>query len=445
MLIANRGEVALRIQRTCREMGIETVAVYSEADRDSMYVRLADEAVCIGPAPADKSYLNMPSMIAAAEITDAQAIHPGYGFLSERVAFAQMVQKSGFVFIGPQSDLLELMADKLQSKRYMQAQGFDVLSGFDCEPDMLSSVLQQKTDDLGYPVMIKARHGGAGRALGVVEKPEQLLSSFQSVQSQAKHLFKNDELYVERYLKHPRHIEVQVLGDGQGAAVCLGTRDCSVQRHHQKIIEQTAIEGIDTDVLMALAERCVLVSKDLNYQGLGTFEFLYDQGAFYFIEMNTRLQVEHTITEQVLGLDLVRLQIEAAMGTLNLEHCMNSVGHSKKYAMECRINAEHHETFIPSSGMITHWHSPGGLGVRVDSHLYTGYEVPPYYDSLIAKVVTEGRSRRQCIERMRHALLELVVEGIETNIPLLKGILLDPEFLEGQVDTGYLTKYLERL
>ena len=440
VLIANRGEIALRVQRACRELGIKTVVVHSEADREAKYVRLADESVCIGPAPAQESYLHMPAIIAAAEVTDAEAIHPGYGFLAENADFAQRVEKSGFVFIGPRPESIVMMGDKVSAKQAMIQAGVPVVPGSEGalsdDPDEILETARR----VGLPVIIKAAGGGGGRGMRVVNHESDLINAVQMTRAEAKVAFGNPEVYMEKYLEKPRHIEIQILADGEGKAVWLGERDCSLQRRHQKIMEEAPAPGIDRDLIYQIAERCAEACRQMRYRGAGTFEFLYENEEFYFIEMNTRIQVEHTITECITGIDLVQEQIKIAAGvpfTFKQED-IHILGH----AIECRINAEDPYTFMPSPGLVTKWHTPGGMGVRTDSHVFSGYRVPPYYDSMIGKIITYGQDRKQAIARMDIALSEMVVEGISTNIPLHRELLHDPVFIKGGMDIHYLEKKL---
>ena len=440
VLIANRGEIALRIQRACRELGIKTVVVHSEADREAKYVRLADESVCIGPAPAQQSYLHMPAIIAAAEVTDAEAIHPGYGFLAENADFAQRVEKSGFVFIGPRPESIVTMGDKVSAKQAMIKAGVPVVPGSDGalgdDPQEILEIARR----VGLPVIIKAAGGGGGRGMRVVNNESELVNAVQMTRAEAKVAFGNPEVYMEKYLEKPRHIEIQILADGEGQAVWLGERDCSLQRRHQKIIEEAPAPGIERELIRKIAERCAEACRQMRYRGAGTFEFLYENGEFYFIEMNTRIQVEHTITECITGIDLVQEQIKIAAGvpfTLKQEDIQ-----FKGHAIECRINAEDPYTFMPSPGLVTKWHTPGGMGVRTDSHVFSGYRVPPHYDSMIGKIITYGQDRKQAIARMDIALSEMIVEGISTNIPLHRELLNDPGFIKGGMDIHYLEKKL---
>jgi acetyl-CoA carboxylase biotin carboxylase subunit len=436
ILIANRGEIALRVLRACREMGIKTVRVYSEADREANYVRLADEAVCIGPASPRDSYLNMPSLISAAEVTDSEAIHPGYGFLSESADFAERVEKSGFVFIGPRPDSIRTMGDKVHAKRAMIAAGVPVVPGSaGALPEDPKEILRVARE-VGYPVMIKAAGGGGGRGMRVVYTEAALLTSVAMTRTEAGAAFNNSEVYLEKFLENPRHIEIQVMADGEGKAVWLGERDCSMQRRHQKIIEEAPAPGIDRSLVERIGERCAEACRQMRYRGAGTFEFLYENGEFFFIEMNTRIQVEHTVTEMITGLDLVQWQIKVAAGekfTLR-QRDVRLHGH----AIECRINAEDPHKFTPSPGKVTNWHVPGGPGIRIDSHVFTGYTVPPYYDSLIAKLVAFGDDRDHARIRMDIALSEMIVEGVKTNIQLHRELLQDENYIAGGTSIHYL-------
>jgi acetyl-CoA carboxylase biotin carboxylase subunit len=436
ILIANRGEIALRIQRACREMGIKTVVVHSEADREAKYVRLADESVCIGPAASRDSYLNMPAIIAAAEVTDAEAIHPGYGFLSENADFADRVEKSGFVFIGPRPESIRLMGDKVSAKQAMIEAGVPVVPGSPgALPEDPAEILRLASD-VGYPVIIKAAGGGGGRGMRVVHTEAALLSSVAMTKSEAGAAFNNPEVYLEKFLENPRHIEIQVLADGGRNAVWLGERDCSMQRRHQKVIEEAPAPGIARKLIERIGERCAEACRKIQYRGAGTFEFLYENDEFYFIEMNTRIQVEHPVTELITGIDLVQQQIRVAAGekfTLR-QRDISFKGH----ALECRINAEDPFTFVPSPGRVTNWHTPGGPGVRIDSHVFNGYFVPPHYDSMIAKVITYGDTREQAVARMNIAFSEMVVEGIKTNIPLHRELMVDGRFMAGGTSIHYL-------
>lgn len=440
ILIANRGEIALRIQRACRELGIKTVVVHSEADREAKYVRLADESVCIGPAPSRESYLNMPAIISAAEVTDSEAIHPGYGFLSENADFADRVEKSGFVFIGPRPDTIRLMGDKVSAKRAMIEAGVPVVPGSEgALPDDPQEIIRVARE-VGYPVIIKAAGGGGGRGMRVVYTEAALLNAVTMTRSEAGAAFNNPEVYMEKFLENPRHVEIQVLADGGRNAVWLGERDCSMQRRHQKVIEEAPAPGIARRLIERIGDRCADACRKMGYRGAGTFEFLYENGEFYFIEMNTRIQVEHPVTELITGVDLVQQQILIAAGekfTLR-QRDITFKGH----AIECRINAEDPFRFVHSPGRITNWHTPGGPGVRIDSHAFNGYFVPPNYDSMIAKVITYGDTRDQALARMRTALSEMVVEGISTNIPLHRELLQDARFVEGGTSIHYLENKL---
>ncbi len=436
ILIANRGEIALRIQRACREMGIKTVVVHSEADRDAKYVRLADESVCIGPPASRDSYLNMPAIIAAAEVTDAEAIHPGYGFLSENADFADRVEKSGFVFIGPRPESIRLMGDKVSAKQAMIEAGVPVVPGSAGALTDDPNEILRTAREVGYPVIIKAAGGGGGRGMRVVHTEAALLNAVTMTKSEAGAAFNNPEVYLEKFLENPRHIEIQVLADGGKNAVWLGERDCSMQRRHQKVIEEAPAPGVDRKLIEKIGERCAEACRKIEYRGAGTFEFLYENGEFYFIEMNTRIQVEHPVTELITGIDLVQQQIRVAAGEKFLlrQKDITFRGH----AVECRINAEDPFTFMPSPGRITNWHTPGGPGVRIDSHAFNGYFVPPNYDSMIAKVITYGDTRAQAVARMSIALSEMVVEGIKTNIPLHRELMADAKFVEGGTSIHYL-------
>jgi len=440
ILIANRGEIALRIQRACRELGIKTVVVHSEADREAKYVRLADESVCIGPAPSRESYLNMPAIISAAEVTDSEAIHPGYGFLSENADFADRVEKSGFVFIGPRPDTIRLMGDKVSAKRAMIEAGVPVVPGSEGALPEDPQEIIRIAREVGYPVIIKAAGGGGGRGMRVVYTEAALLNAVTMTRSEAGAAFNNPEVYMEKFLENPRHVEIQVLADGGRNAVWLGERDCSMQRRHQKVIEEAPAPGIPRRAIERIGDRCADACRKMGYRGAGTFEFLFENGEFYFIEMNTRIQVEHPVTELITGIDLVQQQILVAAGekfTLRQRDVQ-----FKGHAIECRINAEDPFRFVPSPGRITNWHTPGGPGVRIDSHAYNGYFVPPNYDSMIAKVITYGDTRDQALARMRIALSEMVVEGISTNIPLHRELLQDARFIEGGTSIHYLENKL---
>ena len=441
VVIANRGEIALRILRACKELGIKTVAVHSVADRDLMHVRLADESVCIGPAPSPQSYLNIPAIISAAEVTDAVAIHPGYGFLAENADFAEQVEKSGFTFIGPSADVIRLMGDKVSAIRAMKEAGVPTVPGSDGPIDQDSDRTLAIARRIGYPVIIKAAAGGGGRGMRVVHSEAALLNAVYVTQSEAKAAFGDDTVYIEKFLENPRHVEIQVLADGQGNAIHLGDRDCSLQRRHQKVLEEAPAPGIPDDVRNRVAMSCVEACIKINYRGAGTFEFLYENGEFFFIEMNTRIQVEHPVSEMVTGVDLIKEQLMIAGGEpLRLrQEDIKVEGH----AFECRINAEDPKTFMPCPGKIKHYHAPGGLGVRVDSHLYSGYTVPPNYDSMIAKIITWGDDRKSALNRMHTALDELVVDGIRTNTELHRDLVRDSAFREGGVSIHYLEKKLK--
>lgn len=440
ILIANRGEIALRIQRACREMGIKTVAVHSTADVDAKYVRLADESVCIGPAPSNLSYLNVPAIISAAEVTDAEAIHPGYGFLSENADFAERVEKSGFTFIGPRAESIRLMGDKVSAKRAMREAGVPCVPGSEGALPEDNQAILKIARQIGYPVIIKASGGGGGRGMRVVRTEGALLTSVATTREEARVAFGNPTVYMEKFLENPRHIEIQVLSDNFQNAVYLGERDCSMQRRNQKVLEEAPAFGIPRKLIDRLGARCVEACKRIGYRGAGTFEFLYENGEFYFIEMNTRVQVEHPVTELITGVDIVREQIRIAAGE-RLSIRQRDV-HINGHAIECRINAEDPFTFVPSPGKVTAWHLPGGPGVRVDTHVYTGYTVPPYYDSMIGKIITHGDDREQAIARMRVALSELAVEGIKTNTELHREIVNDKAFIEGGTSIHYLEKKL---
>jgi len=440
ILIANRGEIALRVQRACRELGIRTVAVHSEADRDAKYVKLADESVCIGPASSSLSYLNVPAVISAAEVTDAQAIHPGYGFLSENADFAERVEQSGFVFIGPRAETIRLMGDKVSAKAAMKAAGVPCVPGSDGALNDNPEEIIKTAKAVGYPVIIKAAGGGGGRGMRVVHTEAALLAAVNMTKQEAQAAFGNPIVYMEKYLEKPRHIEIQVLADQYGNAVFLGERDCSMQRRHQKIIEEAPAPLLNPKLRDKIGERCAEACRKINYRGAGTFEFLYENGEFYFIEMNTRLQVEHTVTEMITGLDLVQQQIFVAAGE-KLKFRQRDI-QLKGHAIECRINAEDPYSFVPSPGTINRFHMPGGPGVRMDTHAYGGYVVPPYYDSMIGKLITYGDTRAQAIARMRIALSEMFVEGIKTNIPLHAELMADAAFHQGGTSIHYLEQKL---
>ena len=440
IVIANRGEIALRILRCCHELGISTVAVHSEADRDLKHVLLADESVCIGPASSTESYLNIPAIISAAEVTDASAIHPGYGFLSENDDFAEQVERSGFIFIGPRPETIRTMGDKVAAIRAMQETGVPCVPGSDGPLSDDEDTNLRLARDIGYPIIIKAAGGGGGRGMRVVHAEAALLGAISLTKTEAQNAFNNDVVYMEKFLEAPRHIEFQVLGDGEGQAIHLGERDCSMQRRHQKVVEEAPAPGITEQQRQEMGQRCADACAQLKYRGAGTFEFLYENGEFYFIEMNTRVQVEHPVTEMVTGVDIVKEQINIAAGN-GLSYQQDDIqlhGH----AVECRINAEDPETFMPSPGMIESYHAPGGAGIRMETHIYNGYMVPPYYDSMIGKLIASGETRTSALARMRVALNEIVIEGIKSNIPLQRDIITDPAFLEGGTDIHYLEKKL---
>ncbi|OLO10743.1 acetyl-CoA carboxylase biotin carboxylase subunit [Chromohalobacter japonicus] len=441
VLIANRGEIALRVLRACKELGIKTVAVHSKADRELMHVRLADEAVCIGPASSAQSYLNIPALISAAEVTDSSAIHPGYGFLSENANFAEQVERSGFVFVGPRAETIRMMGDKVSAISAMKAAGVPTVPGSDGPlPEDNDEAILATAQRIGYPVIIKAAAGGGGRGMRVVHSEDSLLSSVSVTRNEANTSFGDGTLYMEKFLENPRHVEVQVLADGQGNAIHLYDRDCSLQRRHQKVLEEAPAPHLEPQARENVFKACIDACIEINYRGAGTFEFLYENGQFFFIEMNTRVQVEHPVSEMVTGVDIVKEQLRIASG-LPLSITQEDVqlhGH----AFECRINAEDSRTFMPSPGKIDLYHAPGGLGVRMDSHIYTGYSVPPHYDSLIGKLITWGASRETALTRMRNALDELLVEGIKTNIDLQKDLVRDSAFQQGGVNIHYLEKKL---
>ena len=442
ILIANRGEIALRIQRACREMGIKAVMVYSEADRDAKYIKLADEAVCIGPPQSGLSYLSMPAIISAAEVTDAEAIHPGYGFLSENADFAERVEKSGFTFIGPTPESIRTMGDKVAAKQAMIRAGVPCVPGSEGALPADAATIKKMAKSIGYPVIIKAAGGGGGRGMRVVHTEAALLHAVQTTKAEAGAAFGNPEVYMEKYLQNPRHIEIQILADTHRNAVYLGERDCSMQRRHQKVIEEAPAPGIPRRAIEKIGERCAAACKKMNYRGAGTFEFLYENGEFYFIEMNTRVQVEHPVTEWISGVDIVRTQIAVAAGE-KLPFTQRQI-ELKGHAIECRINAEDAYKFTPSPGRITTWHMPGGPGVRVDSHAYTNYFVPPNYDSMIGKLIVYGDTREQALARMRTALAETAIEGIKTNIPLHREIMVDASFIAGGTNIHYLEEWLSQ-
>ena len=441
IVIANRGEIALRILRACRELGIKTVAVHSEADRDLKHVRLADESVCIGPAPSSESYLQVPALISAAEVTDAVAIHPGYGFLSENADFAERVEESGFVFIGPRPDTIRLMGDKITAIEAMKSAGVPCVPGSDGPLDDDNDRTLRLAKEIGYPVIVKAAGGGGGRGMRVVHSEATLLSSISLTRAEAAAAFGNETVYMEKFLENPRHVEFQVLADTHGNAIHLGERDCSMQRRHQKVVEEAPAPGITEEQRQALGERCAEACRRIGYRGAGTFEFLFENGQFYFIEMNTRVQVEHPVTEMITGVDIVKEQLRIADGE-PLSYSQEQIG-IHGHAIECRINAEDPRNFMPSPGRITHLHIPGGPGIRVDTHIYDGYFVPPYYDSMIGKLIAHGETRDSAIARLRTALSEMIVDGIKTNIPLHQDIMRDAAFIAGGANIHYLEKKLE--
>ena len=440
VVIANRGEIALRILRACHELGIRTVAVYSEDDREQKHVKLADESVCIGPAKSSESYLNIPAIISAAEVTDSVAIHPGYGFLSENADFAERVEQSGFKFIGPKPDTIRSMSDKVSAKKIMGK------AGISCVPGSNGTLSNDKNEvmgiarDIGYPVIIKAAGGGGGRGMRVVNSEAALLNAIALTRAEAKTAFDNDTLYMEKYLEHPKHIEIQILADEHGHAIHLGERDCSMQRRYQKIIEEAPAAGINNSLRQKISERCIRVCREIGYRGAGTFEFLYEEGKFYFIEMNTRIQVEHPVTEMVTNIDLIKEQLKIANGD-ELSYSQKEIK-IRGHAIECRINAEDPESFMPSPGTIQHYHPPGGPGIRVDTHIYQGYSITPYYDSLIGKLIAHAETRELALSRMAMALSEIVLDGIKTNIPLHQSLISDAGFIAGTTDIHYLEKKL---
>jgi len=440
ILIANRGEIALRIQRACRELGIKTVAVHSDADRELKHVLLADESVCIGPAPSRDSYLHIPSIISAAEVTDTVAIHPGYGFLSENADFAERVERSGFIFIGPKPDTIRLMGDKVSAIRAMKQAGVPCVPGSDGPLDGDNKLTIEMAREIGYPVIIKAAGGGGGRGMRVVHSDATLLNAISLTKAEAGAAFGNDIVYMEKYLENPRHVEFQVLADNYGNAIHLGERDCSMQRRHQKVIEEAPAPGITEEQRQFIGRRCAEACSTIGYRGVGTFEFLYQDGEFYFIEMNTRVQVEHPVTEMITGVDIVKEQILVAGGE-RLRYRQEDI-ELRGHAIECRLNAEHAETFMPSPGRIEEFHGPGGPGIRLETHIYTGYVVPPYYDSMIGKLVAHGEDRPSALARMSNALRETIIEGIHTNIPLHRQILKDAAFQQGGANIHYLEKKL---
>ncbi len=440
VVIANRGEIALRILRACKELGIKTVAVYSEADHDQKHVFLSDESVCIGPAASIDSYLNIPAVISAAEVTDAVAIHPGYGFLSENADFAERVEQSGFVFIGPKAETIRLMGDKVSAIKAMKKAGIPCVPGSDGPLGDDPVKLKKTAKEIGYPVIIKASGGGGGRGMRVVHSEASLIKSITLTRAEAASAFGNDMVYMEKFLEHPRHIEIQILADEHGNVIYLGERDCSMQRRHQKVIEEAPAPGLDAATRKKIGERCVEACKAISYRGAGTFEFLYENGEFYFIEMNTRVQVEHPVTEMITGVDIVKEQLHIANGEpLNYKQDDIKInGH----AIECRLNAEDPVNFMPSPGTIEHYHAPGGFGIRVDTHVYQGYKVPPHYDSMIGKLIAHAETRELAIARLSMALSEIVIDGIKTNIPLHQDLIQDTAFMAGGTDIHYLESKL---
>ena len=440
ILIANRGEIALRILRACKELGIRTVAVHSKADADLKHVRLADESVCIGPNPSNQSYLNIPAIISAMEVTDSMAVHPGYGFLAENADFAEQVEQSGFTFIGPTPEVIRLMGDKVSAIEAMRKAGVPTVPGSDGPLTDDATRSQQIAKRIGYPVIIKAAAGGGGRGMRVVHSEAHLHKAISITQSEAKAAFGDDTVYMEKFLENPRHVEVQVLADGQGHAIHLGDRDCSLQRRHQKVLEEAPAPGIPDEARQEVYAACVKACIDIGYRGAGTFEFLYEDGGFYFIEMNTRVQVEHPVTEMITGVDIVKEQLLIASGQ-PLRYKQKDI-EFRGHAFECRINAEDSRTFMPSPGKVLDFHPPGGNGVRVDSHLYSGYTVPPHYDSLVAKIITHGNTRPESLARMRIALDELIIDGIKTNTDLQRDLVTDAGFIQGGVNIHYLEKKL---
>jgi acetyl-CoA carboxylase biotin carboxylase subunit len=439
ILIANRGEIALRVHRACKEMGIATVAVHSQADTTAMHVRLADESVCIGPAPAAKSYLNIPSIIAACEITGAQAVHPGYGFLSENARFAEILAAHGVTFIGPKPEHIRVMGDKIAAKKAVKAVGIPVVPGSDGAIDSEAEAITA-AEEIGFPVLIKAAAGGGGRGMKVARSREEVTEAYLTARAEARAAFGDDQVYMERYLAQPRHIEVQVIADAFGAVCHLGERDCSLQRRHQKVLEEAPSPAIDAGERARIGQIVVDAIKAIGYLGVGTVEFLYENGEFFFIEMNTRLQVEHPVTEAITDIDLVREQIRVAAG-LPLSFTQADVTF-EGHAIECRINAENPRTFMPSPGLVTDFHPPGGLGVRLDSALYAGYTIPPYYDSLAGKLIVRARDRTECVARLKRSLAEMVVAGVDTSIPLFQDLLVEPDILEGRYDIHWLERWI---
>jgi len=440
LVIANRGEIALRIQRACREMNIKTVALYSEADKDAKYVKLADESVCIGPAQATLSYLNIPSVIAAAEVTQADAIHPGYGFLAENADFAERVEESGFVFVGPKAETIRIMGDKVSAIRAMQETGVPCVPGSDGALGKDEEKNLKIAREIGLPIIVKAAGGGGGKGMRVVYEEAELQDSIELTRAEAGAAFGNDMVYMEKFLERPRHVEFQVVADNHGNAIHLGDRDCSMQRRHQKVVEEAPAPGIPDHLRNKIGERCAQACRDIGYRGAGTFEFLYQDSEFYFIEMNTRVQVEHPVTELITSVDIVKEQLSIASDN-KLNYKQEDIT-LRGHAIECRINAENPETFLPSPGKINRFHAPGGPGIRVDSHIYGGYTVPPYYDSMIAKVISYGNDRDEALARMDSALKEIVVDGIQTNTPLHQRIINDPGFQSGNLTIHYLEKHL---
>jgi acetyl-CoA carboxylase biotin carboxylase subunit len=440
IVIANRGEIALRILRACKELGIKTVAVHSEADRDLKHVLLADESVCIGPAPSGESYLQIPNLISAAEVTDSVAIHPGYGFLSENADFAERVEKSGFIFIGPKAETIRIMGDKVAAIKTMKESGVPCVPGSDGPLGNNAEKTKAMAKKIGYPVIIKASGGGGGRGMRVVNSEAALLNSIATTKAEAGAAFGNDVVYMEKFLENPRHVEIQVLADTHGNAIHLGERDCSMQRRHQKVVEEAPAPGITEEVRAKIGQRCADACIEIGYRGAGTFEFLYENGEFYFIEMNTRVQVEHPVTEMVTGVDIVKEQLHIAAG-LPLSYSQDQIK-LRGHAIECRINAEDPENFFPCPGTIDQFHMPGGPGVRVDTHIYNGYTVPPFYDSMIGKLITHGENRDTAIARMDQALEEMVIDGIKTNIPLQLEIMRDAAFQTGGANIHYLERKL---
>ncbi len=440
VVIANRGEIALRILRACKELGIKTVAVHSTADRDLKHVLLADESICIGPAKSIDSYLNIPRIISAAEVTGAVAIHPGYGFLSENADFAEQVERSGFIFVGPRAETIRLMGDKVSAINAMKKAGVPCVPGSDGPLDNDEAKNKAHAKRIGYPVIIKASGGGGGRGMRVVRNEAELTKSIQMTRAEAKAAFNNDMVYMEKFLENPRHVEVQVIADGQGNAIHLAERDCSMQRRHQKVVEEAPAPGITEEMRKFIGERCTRACIEIGYRGAGTFEFLYENGEFYFIEMNTRIQVEHPVTEMITGVDLIKDQLRIAAGQpLSFKQEDIKI---RGHAVECRINAEDPERFLPCPGKIERFHAPGGMGVRWESHIYSGYTVPAHYDSMIGKLITYGENRDVAIARMRNALNEMIVEGIKTNIPLQQAIMADENFQKGGTNIHYLEKKL---